>query len=324
MADLTRSKGIRCEVTSYVQPELSKPLRTLRGAATWDRLLASAGVGIVHANSVDAFRSVSLAARRRRLGAVCHVRYPPQEGGVAWMSRGLPAPSICIFNSHALLADSGPTFRAACPRSRLVVVHNAVDANVFMPRPAHTDGAMRIGIIANLLPVKGHFDFLAMAKQLVQRGVPARFLIVGQDVLQTGFEAEIRARASTLGLEPYVDFTGFVGDVPPLLRSLDIVVSASHEEPFGRSLLEAMASQVPVVATRVGGQPEVVEDGVTGLLVPPGDPTALADAVWSLARDAERRQRLGEAGRRRADELFGVSAHVSRIVALYDSLCEAT
>jgi glycosyltransferase involved in cell wall biosynthesis len=235
----------------------------------------------------------------------------------------LPRPSICIFNSHALLAESGPLFRRACPRAELVVVHNAVDLSAFTARPPHTAGDLRIGIVANLLPVKGHFDFLEMARRLIARGLSARFLVIGQDVLRTGFDADIRARAVALELSTHVDFTGFVRDVPSMMRTLDIAVSASHEEPFGRSVLEAMACQIPVVATRVGGVPEVVDDGVTGTLVPARDPQALADAVWALAGDAERRQRMGVAGRDRATRLFGVSAHVEQVVGLYERVVPA-
>jgi glycosyltransferase involved in cell wall biosynthesis len=323
MADATRSLGIGCEVTSYGQPEWRRPIRTWRDTARWDALLGRARVDLVHANSVDAFRSVSLAARRRRLGALCHVRYPPGPDGVAWMSRGLPTPAVCIFNSHALLAETGTSFSRACPRAELVVVHNAVDLSAFTARPPHAAGDLRIGIVANLLPVKGHFEFLEMAKRLIARGLSARFLVIGQDVLRTGFDADVRARAAALDLSTRVDFTGFVRDVPSLMRTLDIAVSASHEEPFGRSVLEAMACQVPVVATRVGGVPEVVEDGVTGTLVPPRDPQALADAVWALAVDAELRQRMGVAGRDRATRRFGVPAHVEQVVGLYERVLAA-
>jgi glycosyltransferase involved in cell wall biosynthesis len=323
MAEVTRGEGITCEVGPYGQPEWRRPFRTWQGLAAWGRLLDRARIDLVHANSIDAFRSVSLAARRRHLGTLCHVRFPPSPEGVAWMSRGLPKPSICIFNSHALLAETGAYFSRGCPRAGLVVVHNAVDLSAFTPRPPHTAGDLRIGIVANLLPVKGHFEFLEMAKRLIARGLSARFLVIGQDVLRTGFDAEVRARAAALQLNAHVEFTGFVRDVPSMMRTLDIAVSASHEEPFGRSVLEAMACQVPVVATRVGGVPEVVDDGVTGTLVPARDPQALADAVWALAGDAGRRQRMGVAGRERATRLFGVPAHVEQIVKLYESVLAA-
>jgi glycosyltransferase involved in cell wall biosynthesis len=105
--------------------------------------------------------------------------------------------------------------------------------------------------------------------------------------------------------------------VPEVLRALDVLASASYAEPFGRALLEAQASGVPVVGTRSGGVPEFVEDGVTGLLVPPQDPAALATALQRLLGDAGLRERLARAGRAQAEERFGLAERYDAVADVY-------
>lgn len=321
MVQLTHDSGFECHVIPFQQPSHGAPLQTWRGMSQWCALMRKLQIDIVHGNDLSSSRSASLAARWLGLPLVCHVRYPPDEAYVIWLAKRLPKPAVCIFNSHALKAEVGPFFDRYCPKSRQAVVHNAVELGDFKPRPQHRNGApARIGIIANLLPVKGHIDFLDMAKVLTDRKVEARYLIIGEDVLGNGHGHVLREHVQKLGIESQVEFTGHVRDVPAMLQTLDIVVCSSHVEPFGRCVLEAMACQVPVVGTRVGGIPEVIDEGKTGLLVPMKDPRALADAVQKLAGDPNLRQAMGEAGRKRSAELFGVKKHVQDIRAIYDSL----
>jgi glycosyltransferase involved in cell wall biosynthesis len=114
-----------------------------------------------------------------------------------------------------------------------------------------------------------------------------------------------------------VILTGFRTDIPRLLAAMDIVVLASHLEGLGTSLLDAMAMARPVVATRVGGIPEMVEDGVNGRLVPPRDPAALAGALIELIHRPDERKRMGEAGRARMLEKFSAETMVTATESLY-------
>ena len=134
------------------------------------------------------------------------------------------------------------------------------------------------------------------------------------------FEEELRAEAA--GLNGAVVFTGFRRDMPACFSLSDVVVLASHAEPCGRVLFEAMASGKPVVATNTGGTPEIVRDGETGLLYAPGDDAGLATHLRSLYGDAARRIALGEEGRRRAASEFSIQAHVRRTEALYEEVLE--
>jgi glycosyltransferase involved in cell wall biosynthesis len=117
-----------------------------------------------------------------------------------------------------------------------------------------------------------------------------------------------------------VTFTGVRADVPKILAALDLFVLPSLWEGMPNAVLEAMAAGLPVVATAVGGTPEVVMDGVTGLLVPPQDPSALAQAIERLLRDPDLRRTMGRAGRRRVEQHFDVRETVRQVEDLYETL----
>jgi glycosyltransferase involved in cell wall biosynthesis len=123
-----------------------------------------------------------------------------------------------------------------------------------------------------------------------------------------------------LQIQEHVCFTGYQKDVRPWLAALDIFVLSSDWEGMSNALLEAMAAGLPVVATAAGGTPDVVAEGRTGLLVPPRDPCALAEAIESLVRDPDLRHSMGRAGRERVAECFSVERMVERTQTLYETL----
>ena len=126
------------------------------------------------------------------------------------------------------------------------------------------------------------------------------------------------ARAAEQGLADRVRFLGFRPDAPRLIPAFDIIAVPSHVEPLGNATLEAMAAARPVVGSKVGGIPEMIVDGVTGLLVPSRDADSLANAIQGLVRDPNRARALGAAGRARAAEVFSVEAHVQHVQDVYD------
>ncbi len=170
-----------------------------------------------------------------------------------------------------------------------------------------------IGCVAHFADHKGH-RYLIEAAASVAAAIPdVRFLLVGDGELRPQIELQIKE----LKLERHVLLTGFRNDIPQLLATMDTVVLSSHLEGLGTSLLDAMAMARPVVATRVGGIPEMVEDGVTGRLVPPRDPAALAEALIGLINRPDERKRMGEAGRARMLVKFSAEAMVMATEALY-------
>jgi glycosyltransferase involved in cell wall biosynthesis len=188
------------------------------------------------------------------------------------------------------------------------VVRNIVDAGRVrpgLPLPPDlrkTPGDVWIGIVGALTPLKGQDVFLDAAARVAARAPQARFVVVGGEPYATGagvgLGATLRARAQALGIAARVDFLGERDDAAAVIANLDVLVQASRgPEGLGRTILEAMACGVPVVAVDAWGPRELVEDGRTGCLVPPGDAAALADRIAALVRDPAVRARLGAAAR---------------------------
>jgi glycosyltransferase involved in cell wall biosynthesis len=173
-----------------------------------------------------------------------------------------------------------------------------------------------VGTVGRLHPQKGFASLLAAVARVRERLPAIRLLLVGGGALRR----DLVARAEALGLAEVVIFAGSRGDVPEILAALDLFVLPSLWEGLPNAVLEAMAAGLPVVATAAGGTPEVVVDGETGLLVPPGDVTALAEAIERLLRDPGLRRKMGEAGRKRVEGHFTIEQTVAQTVALYETL----
>ena len=142
----------------------------------------------------------------------------------------------------------------------------------------------------------------------------ARFLILGEGELRESLQRQVK----DLGLERHVLLTGFRDDVIGLLKSFDLFVMSSLTEGLGTSILDAMACGKPVIGTATGGIPEAVTDGETGILVPPHDDGALAQAIVRLLKDQPLRAILGASGRQRAVEYFGVERMVRETIGVYE------
>ncbi|MCZ6694905.1 MAG: glycosyltransferase [Acidobacteria bacterium] len=182
-------------------------------------------------------------------------------------------------------------------------------------------GERLVGTVGRLIePKKGIPVFLAAARQIAEKLPDVRFVVVGDGPARELLEE----RATSQGVAHRTTFAGERRDIPRVMDALDLLVQPSNWEGFGLTLLEAMAVGRPVVATRVGGIPEVVLDGQTGTLVPPGDPTALAAACLDLLSDGERAARFGEAGRDRARAEFSIDRLVNDTAALYRELHDRT
>jgi glycosyltransferase involved in cell wall biosynthesis len=208
------------------------------------------------------------------------------------------------------------------PAGKVTVIHNGVDVQELRAAAAGAAGASLqqkaplIGVVARLERVKGVEDFVRAAALLKHSHPEARSVVAGDGSLG----AELRALARDLGLRHEISWLGNVAAVAPLLSSLTVAVLPSLSEGLPMVALEAMAMGAPVVATSVGGIPEIVEDGVTGILVPPGDPAALAEAVGTLLSDPERARALGLAGQARVEREFTVERMTDGYLALYERL----
>jgi L-malate glycosyltransferase len=210
------------------------------------------------------------------------------------------------------------------PAARIATVHEGIDVDRIAgiePLSVHAElwlptHAPIVGNIGALVPHKGQ-RHLIDAAALVVRDVPdARFVVLGEGELRPALEHQVKS----LHLEKHVVLPGFRVDVLALLKTFDVFVMSSETEGLGTSILDAMACGRPVVGTRTGGIPEVVEDGVTGRLVEPRDPPALAQAITALLKDEPLRARMGAAGLARVRERFTVDRMVEGTLRVYQDV----
>ncbi|MBU4524647.1 MAG: glycosyltransferase family 4 protein [Desulfomicrobium sp.] len=189
--------------------------------------------------------------------------------------------------------------------SRTFVVYNGIDLPAFDALPGHplvlrSHGSVVIGCAGRLTEQKGHQYLIDATALLRQRGLDVTVLLAGTGEL----EQELRARVASLGLEDCFRFLGFVEEMKQFYASIDIFALPSLWEGFGYVLSEAMSMRLPVVAFEASNIPEVVEHGGAGLLVPPRDVVAFADALEKLAQDPALRVRMGQNGRQRVESQF--------------------
>jgi len=208
-------------------------------------------------------------------------------------------------------------------RGRWQVVRNGIDPSSSHPRGRGPelrelgidDRSPLVGLLGRLVPAKAPERFVE-AIAVAREAVPGvRALVIGEGPLRAAVEARVRQ----LGLENHVILTGVRRDVPKLLAGLDVLAFSSLREGLSIAMLEAMSAGVPVVATRVGGTPELIDSDVNGVLVPPNDPEALGRALIDLLTDPSRAEGLGGAGRDRVKAEFSMERMVETYEALYSS-----
>jgi glycosyltransferase involved in cell wall biosynthesis len=208
---------------------------------------------------------------------------------------------------------------------RLEVIRSAVDATAFAAPADCTalreelgvpDEVFRIAAAGQLIPRKGHRHLLQAVAELQRKQRAFRLVIFGEGYLNN----QLRAQAASLGLGDVVQFAGYRDDLDSFLGCFDLFVHPSSAEGLGVAALKAQAAGVPVVGCDAGGLAEVVEPGVTGLLVPPEDADALCEAIATLMEDDEKRARMAAAGRERMQNAFSIDTMADRHLAVYESL----
>jgi glycosyltransferase involved in cell wall biosynthesis len=274
-----------------------------RGARTagYAASVASAGLYLLRhkirlvyvADYVTWRSSVLMASRLTGVPAVVHVRSP--------LNAEIVDPDL--LRATMIVGNSEASIQAARPRRNpetVRVVHNFVDFSSFegardRRREFFPEGPPVVGFLGVFRPEKGIEYFLQMARRVASQRPDVRFLAVGGEsaVSDIGWFPKMRDYASQLGIGHLVHFTGSREDVPDMMKSMDVLVVPSLNEGFGRVILEANAVGVPAIGANAAGIPEVIEDGRTGLLVPPEDADGLAVAVVRMLDDRAWREQLG-------------------------------
>ena len=338
LASAARELGVPVCITSEIslsfRRETRQVVRGVRdvGLAARDIALAARRfrADVVHANSARA----GLAAIAARAGGapspLVHVRDGIPEGAAGRLVTSfiLHGARFVLANSHytasRLDADGSPKLR---------VVYNSVDLDRFRPASSTRDAvreqlglgtAPTLGVVAQLTPWKGQDDAIRTF-EIVSRHLPEACLLLIGDVKFHGpatrydnrsYAESLHRLAEECGVQERVKFLGERHDVPELLGALDVLMVPSWEEPFGKTVLEAMAAGVPVIATEVGGPSEVLENGVTGILLRPRDPQLWADAAIRVLDDTAFGVSLA-ARAKVAVRRFGPEAHIDTVLGLY-------
>ena len=292
-------------------------------AAVWrlGRYLKRRQIDILHMHAPHA-HTIGLLARRLapgvRLVVSRRVDFAPmRHWGSRWKYHAAGVYYLTVSDAiRQVLLTSG------IPAERIQTIHSGIDLrrDDTVPDAAalFPEGTRVIGTVGHLAGHKGHTYLLEATRHLLHDEPRVGVAIIGTGDLQPALEAQ----AAALGIAERVRFPGFRCDVLALMRQFEIFVMPSSLEGLGTSVLDAMALGKPVVATRAGGLPEVVRHGVTGLLVPPRDPVALARAVREMLRYPEQSQQFSEAGRARVARYFTATRMADQTLRVYQQLVD--
>lgn len=302
-------------------------LRTLREQLRFARDLRRERTQIVHTFN---FYPNMFAIPAARLAGVPVVIGTLRDMGDLWTPMQRRTQRWVCRMAHRVVANASAVreqaVREGYDPEKVCVIRNGLDLAKFSSTSDHAVQRAALGLPPHVPvvavfsrlnhEVKGIHDFLQAAAGVASVHRDVRFLVVGEGPLRAGLEA----LAERLGLGDRVRFTGFRSDIGDSMAAVSISVIPSQSEGLSNVLLESMAASLPVIATRVGGTPEVVEHEQSGLLVPPRDPAALARAIGSLLSDPARAAVLGGAGRQRVEQLFQLGRMVGETEALYHGM----
>jgi lipopolysaccharide/colanic/teichoic acid biosynthesis glycosyltransferase/glycosyltransferase involved in cell wall biosynthesis len=328
------ARGIRPVVIREIVGEASLKPRDLTALIALYRLMRAERPQIVHTHTAKAGFLGRLAARLAGVplvlhtyhGHVLHGYYGPLK---TRLLRGLeralaPMTDRIIAVSEQVKADL-VGYGIARP-AKISVIRLGFDLEPFLNSETHRgtlrgelgldNGARLVGIVGRIFPIKNHRLFLEAAALVAGKEASARFVVVGDGILRP----EMEEHARRLGIGDRVVFTGWRHDLPRIYPDLDVLVVSSKNEGTPVSAIEAMASGCPVVATRVGGLPDLIDEGTTGSLVPPEDAPALADAILRMLRNRDAARRMGQAARAQVSEQFRVERLICDLEGLYTEL----
>lgn len=306
----------------------------IRGVSRFERLIFDHHVDVVHTNSAITLAG-GAAAHRCGVPHITHIRESFGEFGILWhpYKRHILANSdrvICV--SRAMTEQFGDSVPA---QHKVTHVYDGfspddfnrvTDADVQLMRHRYeldAEGLRIVGLVGRIKwKRKGQETFVRAASQLVRDDPSLRFVMVGGAFPGNESHIEMTLKLiEELGVKDQVLYLGETHDIYPVMRMFDVAVMASGlPEPFGGVTIEAMALGLPVVGTSIGGTPEQIEDGVTGLLVPPNEPEAMAYAIRSLLNDPAHSRAMGSAGRERFIRCFSFEPHYMQMLSEYERM----
>ncbi|PXX90714.1 hypothetical protein DIT71_09205 [Marinobacter vulgaris] len=293
----------------------------------YKKWLCKNDISLVHLNNNPFSIEWVSAAKRARIPCVAH-----QRGARNRLDRS----EIYLANTVDRVVCISKYVRdslrsSGCAGNNFELVYNGIDVQSFRAGAyekgkctglERKEGRVIVGLVGNIKPWKGQHILIEALKAIVDRDQDVFCVFVGAfETSNTVYEESLKAKISDYGLSDRVLFTGYTPFVKNYMANMDIVVHASTDpEPFGRVIIEAMALEKPVIATRGGGASEILEHEVTGVLIAPSDPEVLASTLIDLINDTDKRCYLAKNAYRRVNESFSIDANVKKISEIYSLL----
>ena len=337
LLDAALRRGIRPIVIPEIVGEASLKPRDLKALVALYRLMRTERPQIVHTHTAKAGFLGRLAARLAGVpivlhtyhGHVLHGYYSPMKSRLLRrMERVLARMTDRIIAVSEQVQADLVRYGVANHEKISVVplgfdlgpfLNNAADRGALQREMGLGNGERLVGIVGRVFPIKNHRLFLEAAARVAAEEGDARFVVVGDGILRPEMEEHVQR----LGIADRVFFTGWRHDLPRIYPDLDVLVVSSRNEGTPVSAIEAMASGRPVVATRVGGLPDLIDDGKTGVLVPSEDAPALAAAILRVLRDPDTAHRMGEAARAQVRDRFRTERLIADLERHYMELLDA-
>ena len=320
------------KIRRFTLGDLLEDLRQFKVILQLHRMVKRNAIDLIHANSLSVALLGGIVARINRIPILMHKRYATSYGVLD---------RICERLLHRVILVSEATRWNFAPTAKQTLIYNGVDLDAFQASPEEvqdlraellpdvSDASIVAGVVTRITPEKGiHFLVRAIAELKglsLLTGTDIKLLIVGGPYFQKDIDYmnELKQEVADLGVEDSIIFTGFLSDTRVVTSLLDIVLVPSIiPEACPRTIIEAMAVGKPVIATPLGGSKELVTPD-TGILVPPEDASAIADAIAILTTDRERLRAMGKASRNRAEQLFSSEKNTALTEAVYAELLTA-
>jgi glycosyltransferase involved in cell wall biosynthesis len=327
LIDAFKELGIETVIYDPPQPSLRHASKFYKESLAVARQLRQVGTDVVHFSDEKAATHNSLAALLAGSRRVSHFRVSYPSLSLRERLSLLPIQSFIFVSKEAK-----QTFAISLPESKARVVYDAIevpadDLSGGTAAVRHElgipDGCPVVGVVARVSRQKDYFTLADSAVEILAKHPNTRFLIAGDnslvDLNRSHYE-EVAKKLEELGIADSFIFTGHRADVPRLIAAMDICVLSTHREGFPLSILETMAMRKPVIATAVGGIPEIIQPGVTGYLHEHGNSKELADAIMTLIEDPEKAKRFGAAGAEHVRQNFSLQGFIDEISKAYSDV----
>lgn len=347
LKERVQNMGFRvAEIESFEAGFTSNPLsflgygvRLLRIGRKFASIVKESNADLIDASSVRGGLVASTSTLFHKIPILVHVRDCVPRNKIGILTRRIIArrASKIVANSsyvahHFALDDS--MFR------KIDVVYNPLDLSTFNPQKVDgtqlkkmfkaNDSYPLLGVIGQISPWKGLVDVIGAMPEVLSSFPEARLLVVGEPKFDTAsarydnvaYFKELRSLVKKLNLKKEVIFTGERSDIPEVMKAIDLLILASWEEPFGRTLIEAMAMEKPVISTNVGGPTEIIEDTVNGVLVSPKNPQIIARAIIQLASKKKKSEEMGRRGRKKVEKRFNTDTYIAKMLNIYKKILD--